>query len=267
MYVIEINKSFSLSPETSDNHIIEVVLVSAGHLVLESNFNIIRVNSRDIHLSFSHDTNSVNEVSDDSAGWYLRLDVSSIKDHFLQEKIENETAVISSFLYRYPLYLTPSLFHRLSAVFARLFELSKTSFADDSLVYAYFLVGIYEIKKLMKESVLDFYPTKAFTIVQKYSNLLYRHVEEKHRISFYANQLGITPNHLNKSVKTVLGKTAGRLLNERRLMEAKSKLKYTNLSISEIAMLLGFEDQSYFSRFFKRETNKTPLDFRKLNQS
>jgi AraC-like DNA-binding protein len=75
--------------------------------------------------------------------------------------------------------------------------------------------------------------------------------------------LGISPNHLNKSVKAVTGRTAIIILNEMNLQEAKMQLKYTNLSIGEIAFRLGFKDLSYFSRFFKKATGLSPLEYRK----
>jgi AraC-like DNA-binding protein len=118
----------------------------------------------------------------------------------------------------------------------------------------------------MKESSLDFYPAKAFSITKKYSDLLVSHIEQEQSIEFYAETLKITPNHLNKSVKSVTGKTAIRLLNEMRLIEAKLRLKHTGLSISEIAYQLGFEDQSYFSRFFRKATGDSPVKFRKKDE-
>ena len=115
----------------------------------------------------------------------------------------------------------------------------------------------------MIDSGLDFYPSKAFLITKKYNDLLAANVSNERSVDFYAGQLDITPNHLNKSVKTVTGRTAITILNEMSIQEAKMQLKHTNQSISDIAFQLGFEDLSYFSRFFKKATGMSPMEYRR----
>lgn len=81
------------------------------------------------------------------------------------------------------------------------------------------------------------------------------------RPSAYADLLNITTKHLNKMVKTTSGKTTSDLINERLLLEAKRLLTYGELTVQEIAYELGFEDASYFSRFFKKKTGESPSNF------
>jgi AraC-like DNA-binding protein len=182
---------------------------------------------------------------------------------YLKENLKNQIELISSFLHQYPLRLTNVVFQRLAANFDSLTRLFNESEKDYSLIQAYTVASIYEIKKEMKESSLDFYPAKAFSITKRYHDLLISHLEQEQNIDFYAKSLKITPNHLNKSVKSVTGKTAIGMLNEMRLTEAKLRLNHTDCSVCEIAYQLGFEDQSYFSRFFKKATGDSPIKFRK----
>jgi len=79
----------------------------------------------------------------------------------------------------------------------------------------------------------------------------------------YALMLNMTPNHLNGICKDLLGKTAGELIRERIILEAKRLLINAEMSSSEIAFDLGFENNSYFTQFFKRSTGITPDVFRK----
>ena len=74
----------------------------------------------------------------------------------------------------------------------------------------------------------------------------------------------VTPNHLNKCVKTVTGQSAHDLLSEMILLEAKVMLKQTNLSISEIAFQVGRNEISDFVRFFKSKTGISPGEYRKM---
>lgn len=82
----------------------------------------------------------------------------------------------------------------------------------------------------------------------------------------YAELLFITPNHLNALCKQVAGKSAGEMIRDRVLLEAKRNLVNCNESISQIAYKLNFEDNSYFTKFFKKYAVVTPEEFRKNAQ-
>ena len=85
---------------------------------------------------------------------------------------------------------------------------------------------------------------------------------DKRQVQHYAAQLSVSPNYLNILTRKHLGKTALDLINERVLLEVKRLLLRTDLAISEIAWQSGFNELSYFSRFFKRHTEMTPIQFR-----
>jgi AraC family transcriptional activator of pobA len=83
----------------------------------------------------------------------------------------------------------------------------------------------------------------------------------------YAELLFITPNHLNALCNAELGKSAGDLIRNRIALEGKRMLINFSLSVTEIAYALNFEDNSYFCKFFKKQTGITPDTFRKQFQS
>ncbi len=91
-------------------------------------------------------------------------------------------------------------------------------------------------------------------------------VEEQFRkerlLGFYAEKLAMTPDRLNDIVKRATGVTAGHLIRQRVLTEAKRQLVFTTLAIHEIAYDLTFSDPSHFARFFRKQTGTTPQDFR-----
>ena len=72
----------------------------------------------------------------------------------------------------------------------------------------------------------------------------------------------MTTDRLNDLVKRATGVTAGHLIRQRVLTEAKRELVFTNRAIHEIAYDLGFSDPSHFARFFRKQTGMTPQDFR-----
>ena len=111
---------------------------------------------------------------------------------------------------------------------------------------------------------------KVKTLPQQKQVLLrnFRRLIDQHFLSIklpkeYAELLYVTPNHLNALCKDLLGKTAGELIRDRVLLEAKRLLTNADMSIAEIAYRLNFEDNSYFNRFFKKYEGLTPDAFRK----
>lgn len=79
----------------------------------------------------------------------------------------------------------------------------------------------------------------------------------------YATRLNITPNYLNSFCKKRSGKSAGELIRQRIILEAKRLLAHTQLPVAQVAYQLNFSDNSYFGRFFKKYVGITPEEFRK----
>ena len=99
-------------------------------------------------------------------------------------------------------------------------------------------------------------------ITHQFETLIQKSFKQHLPVSAYADALNISPNYLNQLCKKKFGKNAKKLIDDRLLIEAKRALFSGSLSISEIAFELNFKDASYFSRFFKKQTGKTPETFR-----
>ena len=82
-------------------------------------------------------------------------------------------------------------------------------------------------------------------------------------MGFYARQLNITPKYLSSVVKEVSGKTAARWIDESVILEAKTLLKYSGMSIQEIAYSLNFSTQSFFGKYFKQHTGTSPSRYKR----
>lgn len=85
-------------------------------------------------------------------------------------------------------------------------------------------------------------------------------------ITGYAQTAGISENYLSRQVKQSTGRSVGTWIDIARLVRAKRLLADTSLPIIDVASAVGLDDQSYFARFFKRETGQTPSEFRKTMQ-
>ena len=103
-------------------------------------------------------------------------------------------------------------------------------------------------------------------IVRQFKTLTDEHYVNRTQVAQYADMLYITPGHLNDLIKSVTGKTAKQIIDEKRIVEAKRLLYWGEHSVKQIAGHLNFEDDSYFNRFFKKHTGQTPALFQKTNR-
>jgi AraC-like DNA-binding protein len=100
-------------------------------------------------------------------------------------------------------------------------------------------------------------------LLNNFKKLLEIHYKRYQFPRDYADLLYITPNHLNALCKDQLGISAGQLIRNRILLEAKRLLVNAEFTVQQIAVDLGFKDASYFVRFFKKYEQETPEKFRK----
>ena len=111
-------------------------------------------------------------------------------------------------------------------------------------------------------SALDTIGARAGVAAKFAYDMLDAHFRNERLLGFYAEKLSMTPDRLNDHVKRATGVTAGHLIRQRVLTEAKRQLVFTGQAIHEIAYDLAFSDPSHFTRFFRKQTGMTPQAFR-----
>ena len=99
-------------------------------------------------------------------------------------------------------------------------------------------------------------------IYQDYCQLVLKHYHEWHHVNQYADAMRLTLPHLCATIKSVSERTAGDIITDAILTDAKAQLKITSLQVKEIALALGFENVAFFNRFFKAHTGLTPKSYR-----
>lgn len=95
----------------------------------------------------------------------------------------------------------------------------------------------------------------------KFERLVNLHYKNQKTVAWYANQIGVSPEHLNVITKKITGYSALNTIHQRLLIEAKRLLIFTVLNSEQISQSLGFKDPAYFSRFFKNKTGMAPKEF------
>ncbi|WP_284652274.1 helix-turn-helix domain-containing protein [Flavobacterium terrisoli] len=99
--------------------------------------------------------------------------------------------------------------------------------------------------------------------IHQLEHLLEQYFQTEKSPSFYAGKMNITLKHLNRICKDILNQTVTELITNRVILEAKKLLTNASKTVNQIADTLGFENYSYFTRLFKKQTGITPSEFRK----
>jgi AraC family transcriptional activator of pobA len=143
-----------------------------------------------------------------------------------------------------------------------LLEYETNGLSRPDILQPYFIALLCEIKGV-NQPVSAAAQNNKVHISNRFQELIFAHIREQHSVAEYASMLHITPNHLNKAVKSVTGKSPTKWIDEAIVLEAKVLLHQSQLPISSIAAAVGLVDASYFSRLFRKYEGITPLAFRK----
>ena len=119
------------------------------------------------------------------------------------------------------------------------------------------------IKTNQREQPGEMKQGRCEVLFDEFMSLLQQYNKRERNVSFYAKQLNITPKYLSSVVKEVSGKTAARWIDESVILEAKALLKYSGMSIQEIAYHLNFSTQSFFGKYFKQHTGTSPSRYKR----
>lgn len=159
-------------------------------------------------------------------------------------------------------------------------EFSKKSFADvaniiyqieaeqkrkdrnTSIIQAYLHILLAQVQRHIDTTNPSVVSKKYLIQFKQFKQVLENHFWENKTANFYAEQMHITPHHLNLICKAITNNTATDIIRARSILEAKRLLTFTDKTIAEIAFELNFSDGSYFAKTFKSFTNQTPNDFR-----
>ncbi len=97
---------------------------------------------------------------------------------------------------------------------------------------------------------------------RQFTELLGEHYKHERSVGFYARQLCITPKYLTTLIKRISGKSVSEWIDNYVILEAKTLLKYSNMSVQEIAYYLNFSNQSFFGSYFKRNAGMSPSQYK-----
>lgn len=142
------------------------------------------------------------------------------------------------------------------------YEEKKTGFAD--VLRSSLNILLVYFQRLHNEVGEEkIFVSEASEIMERFENMIDQKINENLSVKDYAQELGVSTGYLNVQTKKAKGISSSALIKRAQITEIKRLLMNTALNITEISDRMNFQDPAYFCRFFKKESGKSPTDFRK----
>lgn len=207
---------------------------------------------------------------------YFKADVIAISPDFMRRiniDIKNMMPLFLKFVENPTLALTPEESRSMRGMIAQIERETRgpeTHFSFD-IVSGLIAATIYKVGDIMYHYLAE-HPeeqnnshNRAEEYFKQFTHLLGEHFREERSVGFYAHQLCITPKYLTTLIKRISGQSVSEWIDNYVILEAKTLLKYSTMSIQEIAYYLNFPNQSFFGSYFKRNTGMSPSQYKAQN--
>lgn len=207
---------------------------------------------------------------------YFKADVIAISPDFMRRiniDIKNMMPLFLKFIENPALTLTPEESRSMRGMIAQIERETRgpeTHFSFD-IVSGLIAATIYKVGDIMYHYLAE-HPeeqnnshNRAEEYFKQFTHLLGEHFREERSVGFYARQLCITPKYLTTLIKRISGQSVSEWIDNYVILEAKTLLKYSTMSIQEIAYYLNFPNQSFFGSYFKRNTGMSPSQYKAQN--
>ena len=243
---------------------IEIFLLTEGVMVHDVDYEIYSVTPGSVFfIAKGRDHRWFRDAAEKRKGYRLMLDENFLKPLFTGGD------VLLQLLYLYspqmnPIFcLTPAQLQRLEGQFSALYHEYRRTDANEAALRSHLFLLLLEISRIagIAESPSEGGGEKQMlsTFFQTLETSFAQHPE----VEYYAQQLRVSSERLNRVLKKFTGKTISQMIGERIVLEAKRLLTGSELTVNEIAYTLGMNDPSYFVRFFRKTVGTTPTSFRK----
>lgn len=132
------------------------------------------------------------------------------------------------------------------------------------MIYMQLIIGLGGVYKENDTNPKKHHYNRNNEIVKDLMRIVIENYRQERNISFYADKMHLSPQHLSTTIKKVTGKTLTDIISTMVIKEAQAKLRSTELTIQEIAYSLNFPDISFFGKYFKRYTGMSPKQYRNM---
>ena len=247
-----------------------IIIVKKGEITFFKSFEKITLLQNNIYFSFSKGFFELINVTQDIEINIFAIDSKLFsKLSFKFNRLDVYQILISSYLKKFT--ISTLFISELGQLFnlLQLNLIKQKSKFNETILLSLLSVIIYSTLESISEQINipnQGKMNRKQELVFSFFNLLSTYYKVQRNISFYAKKLKVSTRYLSLVVKGVIGKTANQVIHEYVITEAKLLLGVSNKKIIEIASELNFNDQYYFSNFFKKHTGFSPSEFKQKNK-
>jgi AraC family transcriptional regulator, transcriptional activator of pobA len=251
---LDITKAFTIVTDNNAN-----IIDSCSTLQVLPPFQLISHNipkeilqlAKGYTVIFSFDFISTGIAQSKFLKEFAFFNISNLNNHFDLQPLEREKIVY--------------LFERM------IYEYEQNQYLSKQILLGYLWVLLNECKKVYDDATAKLgqkdKPKQSKQLFDSFQNLVATNLSKHSKVEEFADMLFVTPNHLTQSIKETSGKSPKEFITQRRLLEAKTLLLNSTNTVSEISYLLNFSEPTHFTKFFKKETSLTPIEFRMKNNA
>lgn len=244
----------------------QIYVVTKGTAKKRCNLNQVTIATGQAHLWLQDQISAVDWLSDDIEGYFLHFSQEFILQSQHTTRVFEDFLPLNQYMESQAITLDTETQQILIQNLERMHYMHIHNFSE-KIIRSYLLTILYEINHLLPKQT-DHLITinKHSDLVHNFKKLLIENITKEQSVAFYSEKLNVSPNHLNKTVKSLTGKSTKTWINDVLLIGAKILLVQSELTVNEIAFTLGFSDPSYFNRFFKKHTGVSPFVYMNHNK-
>jgi AraC family transcriptional regulator, transcriptional activator of pobA len=245
-----------------------VALCLRGEVDVECGLERFRHSTGTMHFNFPGQLFSLQNKSDDMFAYYALFTQEFVEEVLPATKIQ--------LLYPFLDYAGIPFFQlseeeaqEIAEIFLAINDELRRNFPDRNRAIKLLLAMLLLKAKrsyIRQELTMLYHNPKASSLVVRFKKLVAQHFLTIRSVSDYASKLAVSPKHLSKIIKHETDKNPSDFIDEMLLLEVQCMLRYTDLSVAEISYQLEFADPSHLTKFFKKHTSTTPMQYRMAAQ-
>ncbi|MDP9961844.1 helix-turn-helix domain-containing protein [Chryseobacterium lathyri] len=269
-YEVRVEETFEIECKyPSKINCFSLILITQGTLVVSVDSQDIKLSAKDILFLYPSNIIEFIEFSDCTFNSVL-ISVDFFSSLNLQINSQDALDILSN-NYSKTVSLSDESYHRVLNNFTGIgiFNSRNSSnvFFEEMIKNSLQLI-MYELANFVHVQHISNYKSfRKEDVTVKFIGLLGQYFREKKNVQFYADKLSITRAHLTRTVSEVYQKTPKQIIEDKLIAEIKVLLLRNTQSISQIMQQFHFEDQSAFTKFFKKKTGYTPSSYKRDNLS
>lgn len=240
-----------------------IILCTEGTCTLQIHLSEYTLEKDSVAVIFPEIFCKMSEVSEDCRFTYILFS----KELVNHTDVFTHTIEYTPYIFEQPvIHLRPEISEIVQDYLKIVFKVQEVTNASidraqASMTFTQIILGLRKI--IVPQPAPNNHYCRNHEIVRELLRMAIQHYRTERNVSFYADKLHLSPQHLSTTVKKVTGKTLTEIISTLVIHDAQAKLRSSELTIQEIAYSLNFPDISFFGKYFKRYTGMSPKQYRK----